>query len=345
MKQTTKIDALAQVGAFVQTYFDTEINSQNPQQQSFAQALVLTQQQNPWFTADNLKFALTQWAQILNKSEIETWLQAYQSQKSSQKVGLILAGNIPMVGWHDVLCVLLSGHQAMIKLSSKDKILIPFLLNLWEAFLGEKLAYCLVDRLDDYDAVIATGSNNTTQYLAQYFKHKPHVIRQNRTSVALLTGQESHEDLALLAKDIFTYFGHGCRNVTHILLPEDLKLDPIFEAFVGYSDIINHHKYANNYDYQRAIMLLNKDLFWDNNFVILNENPNLFSPLAVVNFSRYQNLTEAQDYLQKEQANIQCVVSGSPQIPHALAFGQSQHPSLSTYADGVDTMLFLQGLG
>jgi Acyl-CoA reductase (LuxC) len=344
MQQAAKIQALAQVGAFVNTYFETPEALHTPAQQGFAQQLQLAQIQNPWFTADNLALALQQWGQLLTSNHLSHWLAAYHQPKSAQKIGLILAGNIPMVGWHDVLCVLLSGHHALIKLSSKDKILIPFLLKLWAEFLGENLAYTLVERLEDYDAVIATGSNSTAQYLAQYFKHKPHIIRQNRTSVAVLKGQEHAQDLELLAKDIFSYFGLGCRNVTHLLLPKDMKLDPIFEAFVGYSDIINHHKYANNYDYQRAIMLLNKDLFWDNNFVILNENPKLFSPLAVVNFSRYDALNDAQDFLKLHENDIQCVVSASVDIPDALPLGQSQHPALDTYADGVDVMLFLQDL-
>jgi hypothetical protein len=217
------------------------------------------------------------------------------------------------------------------------------LLNIWKENSDDSVQYEIVEKLENFDAVIATGSNNTARYLEYYFKNQQSIIRKNRTSVAVLKGDETDEQIKLLAQDIFQYFGLGCRNVTRLFIPEDFPLERLFENFIDFQEVINHHKYANNYDYNRAIYLLNKDKFWDNNFVLLKEDNSLFSPLSVVNFSRYIEIDEVKNFLAENQEEIQCVVAEkSVQIPDSVGFGQAQNPSLDTYADNVDTMKFLE---
>ncbi|NIF06075.1 acyl-CoA reductase [Chryseobacterium sp. Tr-659] len=298
--------------------------------------------ENPWFTIDNQKFALQQWADLLTEDNIKKWLKNYSISKVSKRVGLILAGNIPLVGFHDVVSVVLSNHIPLVKLSSKDKYLIPFLLKKWKEFSEDHVPFEFVEKLENFDAVIATGSNNTARYLEYYFKNHLSIIRKNRTSVAVLKGDESDEELQLLAKDIFQYFGLGCRNVTRIFIPEDFVIDRLFENFLGYQDIINHNKYANNYDYNRAVYLLNQEKFWDNNFVMLKEDDKLFSPLSVINFSRYESLEDVKNFIAENEANIQCVVAKEELELNTISFGEAQNPGLDTYADNVDTMKFLE---
>lgn len=341
MQTPNSIHSLAELGKFIQCFLDTDIEHYSQDQQEFSSILRKAELENPWFTAENFRFALQSWAKQLNIVNIENWVKKYDFRGQPKKVGLILAGNIPLVGLHDVMSVILSGHIPLIKLSSKDRLVLPFLLKKWNEFSEDNLTYYFVERLENYDAVIATGSNNTARYLEYYFKDSLSIIRKNRTSIAVLSGNETDEELQLLAEDIFRYFGLGCRNVTRIFLPQKMKLDRLFENFLGFKDIINHHKYANNYDYNKAVYLLNQDLFWDNNFVMLKEELQLFSPLSVINFSRYENLAEVEDFIEKHKNDIQCVVSNLPLSVETIGFGEAQCPSLDTYADNVDTMEFL----
>jgi hypothetical protein len=313
----------------------------NENDDDFELLLKKSEIENPWFTIENQKFALNQWADLLTEENINNWLKEYSISKISKRVGLIMAGNIPLVGFHDVVSVVLSNHIPVIKLSSKDKYMIPFLLKKWKEFSDNQVEYEFVERLENFDAVIATGSNNTARYLEYYFKNHLHIIRKNRTSVAVLKGDETPEELQLLAKDIFQYFGLGCRNVTRLFIPQDFIIDRLFESFIDYHDIINHNKYANNYEYNRAVYLLNMDKFWDNNFVMLKEDDKLFSPLSVINFSRYSSLDEAKNFINENEENIQCVVAKDELGLDSIRFGQAQNPGLDTYADNVDTMKFL----
>lgn len=342
MNQKNNIQGLIELGIFIQDFLNTAEENYTASQEQFQALMRRSEVENPWFTQENLKFCLTYWAQSFTQEKIEGWLNTYDFSSHSKKIGLILAGNIPMVGLHDVLCVLLSHHEAVIKLSSKDRLLIPFLLEKWNEFSEGNLAYTFVEKLSDYDAVIATGSNNTARYLEYYFKDKLSIIRKNRTSVAVLSGKETDEELQLLAEDIFRYFGLGCRNVTRLFIPQEFEISRLFENFLHFKEVINHHKYANNYDYNRAIYLLNQEQFWDNNFVMLKEDEKLFSPLSVINFSRYQELQQVSDFLKENEENIQCVVaSKNLRIKDSIDFGEAQFPSLGTYADNVDTMKFL----
>ena len=236
-------------------------------------------------------------------------------------------------------------ENPLIKLSSKDRLILPFLLNKWNELSGGILEFHFVEKLENYDAVIATGSNNTARYLEYYFKDVPNIIRKNRTSIGVLKGDETNEEIKALAEDIFRYFGLGCRNVTRLFIPSEMPLDRLFENFINFKEIINHNQYANNYDYNRAIYLLNQEQFWDNNFVMLKEDEKLFSPLSVINFSRYETINDVQNFLSENEENIQCVVANSTlEIPAAIGFGEAQHPELDTYADNVDTMAFLSNL-
>ena len=341
MLNENKILGLEKLGQFIIDFFSKKDDNYNEKEERLAYLMTRSEIENPWFTQENQRYNLKQWASLFTKNNIENWLSKYQLSNSSKRVGLILAGNIPLVGFHDIISVVLSNHIPVIKLSSKDRLMLPYLLQLWNEFSNNEIEYQIVEKLENFDAVIATGSNNTARYLEYYIKDNLSIIRKNRTSVAVLKGDETDEELQLLADDIFRYYGLGCRNVTRILIPNDMKLDRLFENFINYKDIINHNKYANNYDYNRAIYLLNQDLFWDNNFVMLKEDEKLFSPLSVINFSRYETLEEVKQFLDINKDEIQTVVAKPELGLESIGFGETQNPSLDTYADNIDTMAFL----
>lgn len=341
MLNENKILGLEKLGLFIKGFLDKTEEQYHEKEERFSALIRRSEIENPWFTKENQLYNLKQWAGLLTKQTIENWLSKYQLSRTPKRVGLILAGNIPLVGFHDIISVVLSNHIPVIKLSSKDKLVLPFLVEVWNEFSNNEIQYDVVERLENFDAVIATGSNNTARYLAYYFKNHLSIIRKNRTSIAVLKGDETVEELQLLADDIFRYFGLGCRNVTKLLIPNDMKVDGLFENFIHYKDIINHNKYANNYDYNRAVYLLNQDLFWDNNFVMLREDEKLFSPLSVVNFSRYETLEDAKQFVQDNRAEIQAIVAKPELGLDSIGFGETQNPSLDTYADDVDTMAFL----
>jgi hypothetical protein len=341
MNQEKQISGLCQLSNFIKIFL--EKNNDDENDQALIDVLKKSEIENPWFTQENQRYALKEWSNLLNENHLKKWLENYDVSKTPKKIGLILAGNIPMVGFHDVISVILSGNFPVIKLSSKDRFLIPFLLKKWSEFSMNSIKYQIVEKLENLDAVIATGSNNTARYLEFYFKDHLSIIRKNRTSVAVLKGDETDEELQLLAEDIFRYFGLGCRNVTKLFIPENFKLDRLFENFMNFKNIINHHKYANNYEYNRAVYLLNQEKFWDNNFVMLKEDEKFFSPLSVINFSRYENLDEVNNFLYENEKNIQTIVANPKlNIENSIVFGEAQHPNLSTYADNVDTMKFLE---
>jgi hypothetical protein len=304
-----------------------------------------TKLENPWFTERSIMHCLTYWVQHLTKSKLEDWLNNYHltDLHSNKKVGLILAGNIPMVGFHDVLCVVLTGNFAKIKLSSKDAKLIPQFLNSWKEILPS-LNFEFVEKLENYDAIIATGSENTSTYFEYYFKDVPHIIRKNRTSIAILTGNETNEEIQALADDVFLYFGLGCRNVTQLFVPKGFKVDKLYENFYKYSEYANHFKYSSNYDYHKAIFLLNQEKFWDNNLLLIKESDELFSPLSVLFLNTYDSILDVVTYISKKQEKIQAVVTNSEMFENKIPLGQSQNPELNTYADEVDTVQFLLSL-
>ena len=342
MNSKKQISGLEKLGKYILEFLDKKSENYTEENENFEAKLLRAEVENRWFTQENIRFCLRNWAELFTQENLENWTKEYRIAENPKKIGLILAGNIPLVGFHDVLSVLLSNHSAMIKLSSKDKVLLPFLLKKWEEFSEVNLPIEFVEKLENYDAVIATGSNNTARYLEFYFKNKLSIIRKNRTSIAVLKGDETNEELQLLAKDIFTYFGLGCRNVTKLFVPENFNLDKLFENFIDFSEIINHHSYANNYDYHKAILLLNQDLFWDNNFVMMKEDASLFSALSILNFTRYKNLEEVQEFIEENKSQIQCIVAKPELNLESVNFGEAQFPKLDDYADNVNTMRFLE---
>lgn len=342
MNTENQVLGLIKLSDYIKAFLSKKQEQYNEDDANIELLLKKSEIENPWFTIDNQKFALQQWCDLLTEENIRNWIKNYSISKVSKRVGLILAGNIPLVGFHDVVSVVLSNHIPVIKLSSKDKYMIPFLLKKWNEFSDGDVLFEFVEKLENFDAVIATGSNNTARYLEYYFKDHLNIIRKNRTSIAVLKGDETDEELQLLAKDIFQYFGLGCRNVTRLFIPHDFVIDRLFENFLDFKDIINHNKYANNYDYNRAVYLLNQEKFWDNNFVMLKEDEKLFSPLSVINFSRYNTLEDVKRFISDHEEDIQCVVGKEELELTSVLFGEAQNPGLDTYADNVDTMKFLE---
>ena len=311
-------------------------------------AIIKATQYNPWFTKESIDHGLHALANnYLNFDALQEWTSQYRVEDSAgKKIGLILAGNIPMVGFHDILSVFLSGNVAKIKLSSKDEVLLKFIideLNLIEP--GIAPYFEIVDKLNNIDALIATGSNSTGSYFEKYFGHVPHIIRKNRHAVAIVKNDTSTDALSELGKDIFTYFGLGCRNVSKLYLEEGFDLQKIFDAILPYSSVIDHHKYKNNYDYNNALYLLNQEEFLTNNFLIVKESTDISSRIASLHYEYFDSEESLMKNLEVNKDLIQCVVSDEPigQFSN-ITFGAAQFPRLDDYADGVDTMEFLTQL-
>ena len=300
---------------------------------------------NAWFIEENVRKALHEWSLALTEKNLNTWIEKYpkiHEKKNSKTVAIIMAGNIPLVGFHDLLVVLLSGNSALIKLSSDDNQLLPNILRFFvkniEPEFDSQIKFS-TGKLIEFDAIIATGSDNSSRYFDYYFNKYPHIIRKNRSSIAILDGTESKEDLIQLGHDIFDYFGLGCRNVSKVYIPLDFDLNRIFEALYGFREIVNHNKYGNNYDYNKAVYLLNKIELLENGFILFKEDEGLHSPLAVLFYERYKDLDDVLKKTKEKSDEIQCIV-GTKFIP----FGKSQSPQLWDYADNIDTFQFLSNL-
>ena len=289
---------------------------------------------NPWFTIESIDFALDSWASSLIEKEIKNWLSQYNKTANAKVVGLIPAGNIPLVGLHDLLSILVSGNKTKIKLSSKDEELMKACISFLDKEYPGQIE--IVESLKNIEAIIATGSDTSFKYFEHYFGHLPAVFRKNRNSVAVVNGTESKEELHALGKDIFTYFGLGCRNVTHLIVPKDYVFNGFYEAILPYGEIIHHNKYNNNYSYNRAMYLMNKVPFLDNNFLMIQESKTLYSSIGVLNYHFSENEAQTKEYIKNLEDKIQCVV-GHGYIP----FGDSQKPKLNDYADNIDTLEFL----
>ena len=323
--------------------FDTSKKNRFTQDEFNDFSLLIQQQKNfnGWFIEENVRKAILELAFMIEPDKVDEWIQHFSFSENPVRVLIIMAGNIPLVGFHDLLCVILSGNKAIVKLSSEDSTLLPKLIT-WLVTIHPVLEDVIsieFGLIKNIEAVIATGSDNANLHFEKYFGHVPRLFRKNRTSIALLTGSESKEQLHLLGSDIFSYFGKGCRNVTFILLPIEFNLDVFFEAIVPYGEIIHNKKYGNNYDYNRAIHLLNQEIVLDNNFVLLKESSLLFSPIAMIHFHRYSTIEEVETILELNKENIQVVI-GTNYVP----FGNSQKPVLSDFADGINTMQWLEKL-
>ena len=308
---------------------------------AFDGAIAQSQRHNGWFTGEEVRHAAEGLSILLDPESLAQWLARYpalEAPRAARTVGIIMAGNVPFVGFHDLLCVRVAGHRARVKTSSEDAGLTPALVALLAHFSPELAGRVeLVEgRLGEVEAVIATGSNNTGRYFKHYFGKLPHVIRTGRTSVAVLDGSESAEELAALGEDVFRYFGLGCRNVGKVFIPRDFDLDRLFRAFFPWKDIIRHHKYANNYDYNRAVWLLDRAPITENGFLVMKEDRALNSPVAALYYERYHDGVELASRLAGESDRLQCIV-GHGHLP----FGTAQYPGPDDYADGVDTLEFL----
>jgi hypothetical protein len=303
---------------------------------------------NGWFTEDSQQEAIRELAvQMLNRDRLREWLSRYQLAESSpKKVGIVMAGNIPLVGFHDWLCVFVSGHQAQVKLSEKDPFLFPYLMKILERLDERTLAYTEVtERLHGFEAVIATGSNNSARYFEAYFSKYPNIIRKNRNGVAVLTGDETLEELQALGKDIFRYYGLGCRNVAKLYVPEGYDFDPLLEALHEYREVVLNTKYKNNFDYNYALFVLNKIEFKANGCILLVEAPALQSRIACLHYEFYSSLEEVTKEIQARESEVQCTVAKSGALPiPAFSFGKAQEPALWDYPDGADTLAFLARL-
>ncbi|PKV66347.1 acyl-CoA reductase [Pontibacter ramchanderi] len=301
---------------------------------------------NPWFDEANVSAALQGIITLLDEQYLREWLYPYHlKQVTPKKVGVVMAGNIPMVGFHDFLSVLLSGHFLLAKLSSDDDVLMrrlaSMLVAIEPAFANQ---FEFVDMLKEADAIIATGSDNTARYFEYYFAKRPHIIRKNRTSIGVLTGHEEEEDLRALGNDIFQYYGLGCRNVSKVYVPEGYTFDELFEANAQHHNILDHHKYQNNYDYNKSILLVNRVPHFDNGFLLVQESEQLVSPISVLFYETFTSLPDLRHKLAAVKDKTQCVVSAHGWLEGSIAFGEAQCPMPWDYADGVDTMAFLQRL-
>lgn len=333
MTTDERLAALEKLGNYVGAIDEVEIG----------ELMLKVRNENPWFTAGSVNLAFEGVRRYLDGKKLKKWTTHYNvNPPQSKKVAVVMAGNIPLAGFHDFLSVLVSGHAVMAKLSSKDSVLLTHLSKKLIAI--EPRFESLIStpaQLKNFDAVIATGSDNSSRYFEYYFSKYPHIIRKNRTSCAILTGSETADELSLLGRDVFTYFGLGCRNVSKIFIPVDFDPTRLVKAWDIYIDIIHHHKYHNNYDYQKSILLVNKLPFYDSGFVILQENEKLVSPISVVYLERYDTQQDLDSKLTEIADKLQCVVGRNDDY---IPFGQTQSPELWDYADRVDTMKFLETL-
>lgn len=301
---------------------------------------------NAWFTIGNQKEAVAAIAGNMLKAEkLEAWLRRYQISEAAapKTVGIVMAGNIPLVGFHDLLCVFIAGHRALIKLSDKDPYLLPYLIQLMVR--SDKRAegyFSIVSQLQGFEAVIATGSNNSARYFEAYFGKYPHIIRRNRNGVAVLSGEETREELFELGKDVFLYFGLGCRNVSKVYVPAGYDFEPLLEALHEYRQIVLHNKYKNNFDYNYALHTLNKEAFKANGCILLREDAGLQSRIASLHYEYYDKPEGLEREIESRKEEIQCIVARKGLLKQAvLPFGKAQQPELWDYADGVDTLAFL----
>lgn len=347
-----RINAFVKLGEFLSQFSNNGIQKKDNIAfneiffDGFKHQIKLAQENNTWFTKENIFFALESWSKSLNKSNLVQFTKSVTlTIENSKKVAIIMAGNIPLVGFHDFLSVLISGHSVLVKQSSNDKHLLPYLakyLEYVEPELKGNIEFT-EEKLSNFDAVIATGSNNTARYFEYYFKDKPSIIRKNRNSVAVITGNESVEDFEKLSDDIFQYFGLGCRSVSKLYIPKDYNFEKFFNGMYNKKEIISNAKYANNYDYNKAVYLMSEFDLLENGFLMIKEDESYSSPIATIFYEYYDNEIDLKIKLHEDREQIQCIVAKGF-IENEVAFGQTQNPELTDFADGVNTLEFLSKL-
>ncbi|MHA8060681.1 acyl-CoA reductase [Aquirufa beregesia] len=333
-------ESFLQLIAFLSDYFTKSSNKEK-----IELFVDRAKNENPWFSEHLIREAM----EAVQKQffDVAAWdaffLQHPHQVPASHKVGLILAGNLPAVGIHDVLMTLASGNEACIKLSSQDKSIMLLYVQAMQEFSSD-VPIQLIERLQGMDAVIATGSDFSGSYFAHYFATIPHIIRKNRTSIAVLDGSESQEDFHELAKDVFSYYGLGCRNVSTIAIPEAYDPTPLFDVLTQYHWVLDHTKYSNNYQYHKTLFLLNQIPHFDLGNLLIQESQDLVSPVGVVYLRKYASPDELQSWIQTSEGKIQCIVGAELDHENQVGFGKSQQPGLSDFADGIDTYAFLTSL-
>ena len=335
MKVTDRIRAFAALGKLIEGMMEQELGQLAEQ----------AYRRNNWFTEESVRLAVKGVLQYLNEKKLEKWLARYDIRDQTAKVGVVMAGNIPLVGFHDLLAVLASGNQIHAKLSSKDELLLPTIVDELLAIEPRfKARIHFVDKLNKVDAIIATGSDNSSRYFEYYFSRYPHIIRKNRTACGVIRGDEDNDALMALGRDIFTYFGLGCRNVSKLYIPPDYPMNQILHALEAFHHVQDHHKYRNNYDYNKSIYLVNQAPHFDNGVILLKESEAIASPISVVFYQYYRNENQLKSILQENSQKIQCIISEEGWYPGSIPFGKAQLPELWDYADHLDTMEFLTGL-
>lgn len=343
MKFEHRIELLSKIGIDFINVCNNEMN--DPSFPGFKEI----NDNNPWFTPEFVKFSLLHWGEQLKLDNLTSWLEKYDLNSyglDNHVLGLIMAGNIPLVGFHDLVCGFAVGLKMNIKFSSKDNVLIKWVVNKfydYDPHLKNKII-CTENRLSGFDVIIATGSNNTNRYFDYYFGSYPHILRKNRNSVAIITGNETKEQLEELGEDIFMYFGLGCRNVSKLYLPENYDFNMMGQAFQKYAYLREHYKYANNFDYQYALIAMNQVERVDFGNLLLVERRDLFSPVAVVNFEYYDDINKVKNSLVANEDNIQCIICEEGMMKNYLKPGFSQKPGIEDYADNIDTIKFLLNL-
>jgi Acyl-CoA reductase (LuxC) len=332
LNKSDRIEALIQLGQVI-----------SPEHDSVLKLMEEARIANPWFTESNVRYCLNNWCEALAPAKVEKWIKPIE-EVEVKNVGIVMAGNIPLVGLHDLLAAIACGHNAIVKMSHNDDVLMQFVVDSLQNFNSEfKDSIKVQDQIKGVDAIIATGSNNSSRYFEYYFKNIPHVIRKNRTSVAVISGNESEEELIALSDDIFMYFGLGCRNVTKLYVPDNYDFMQLITAFDKYKYLIDHHKFANNYTYHKAIFLMNLDTHLDSGFALFKEDEGLHAPLSCVFYEAYSDVKSVKNKLTSIDTEIQLVLSNDQNVS-SNRFGSAQHTSLLDYADKVDTLIFLQNI-
>jgi acyl-CoA reductase LuxC len=346
-----RIEAFEMLGnILVDAGNNSSFSENNPQLATLNKAVFDARNSNGWFVEDNVRYMLYSMGVALSSNNLRKWISSYQEEiekaNNGKSIGVVMAGNIPLVGFHDFLSVIISGNFINAKLSGDDNKLLPaiaeILIGINKGF--EPMIRFIDGKMENIDAIIATGSNNTSRYFEYYFGKYPNIIRKNRNSVGVITGNESDEELSKLSQDIFMYYGLGCRSVSHLFVPKDYDFTNFFDICSANKKIVENHKYFNNYEYNKAIFLVNSIQHFDTGNLLLTEDSKLSSPVSTINYEYYNDINSANQLLQKKHSEIQCIISASKNIENAIPPGKSQSPNLWDYADGVDTMKFLTEL-
>lgn len=350
MNREICVKAFTQLGDFLKQFETVDTSKMNLElndvfYNNFEALIYNTKIYNGWFEEKQVRRALKGLALWLTEEKLQEWLSPYSWSQYPKQVAIIMAGNIPLVGFHDFASVLFSGNSVLVKLSSDDKHLLPFLAKILIHIQPEftsRISFTQ-ERLSDFDAIIATGSDNSARYFDHYFSGYPNIIRKNRNSIAILNGGESFDELAALADDVFAYYGLGCRNITKIYVPQGYDFKDLFQAFYQFKDILNNKKYANNYDYYRALYLMGSNDMIENGFLLLKKDSSIASPISMLHYEYYSDIKNLKQDLNNMRNKIQCIVTNID-VEGQISFGKTQRPSLTDYADGVDTMAFLNAL-